>query len=141
MAKTDKMIIGGIVAIVLIIAAAIGFLLLSAQKGDDAAQTGMRGASATGTPAVVITRTEDGYSPSEVTIKKGDIVLWKNESKEYHWPASDIHPTHGIYPEFDPLRPIGPGEDWAFKFDRVGVWKFHDHIRANVTGTITVLDQ
>lgn len=91
-----------------------------------------------GVPAVVITRTKDGYEPKEVTIQKGDIVRWVNESEDFHWPASDLHPTHGVYPDFDPLKPMGPGESWQFKFDQVGVWKYHDHIRANKTGTITV---
>jgi plastocyanin len=93
-----------------------------------------------GEPTVTIVRTNSGYEPNEITIKKGDIVLWKNESSDFHWPASDIHPTHTIYPEFDPLRAIAPGEDWKFKFDEVGTWKFHDHIRANKTGIITVTD-
>lgn len=93
-----------------------------------------------GESAVTIVRTNDGYVPSEVTIKKGDIVLWTNESDEFHWPASDLHPTHGIYPEFDPLKPIAPGDEWKFRFDEVGEWKFHDHIRANKTGTVTVID-
>lgn len=91
-----------------------------------------------GAPAVVIKRTDEGYEPKEVTIKQGDVVTWVNETKEFHWPASDLHPTHGVYPEFDPLRPIAPGEEWSFKFDKVGVWKYHDHIRANKTGTVTV---
>ncbi len=91
-----------------------------------------------GEPAVVITRTESGYEPKEVTIHQGDVVTWVNESGEFHWPASDLHPTHGVYPEFDPLTPIAPGDEWSFKFDKVGVWKYHDHIRANKTGTITV---
>jgi plastocyanin len=91
-----------------------------------------------GEPSVTIVRTDAGYEPKEVTIKKGDIILFKNESKEFHWPASDLHPTHGIYPEFDPLRPLAQGEDWKFKFDAVGAWKFHDHIRANKVGTVTV---
>lgn len=91
-----------------------------------------------GEPAVVITRTKDGYEPKEVTVQVGDIVEWVNESGEFHWPASDLHPTHGVYPEFDPLRPIADGESWKFKFDQAGVWKYHDHIRANKVGTITV---
>ncbi len=91
-----------------------------------------------GEAAVTITRTQDGYEPKDIVITKGDIVSFVNESEEYHWPASDLHPTHGVYPEFDPLRPIAPGEEWKFKFDKVGVWKYHDHIRANKTGTITV---
>ncbi len=94
----------------------------------------------TGEPAVTIVRTDSGYEPNEVTIQKGDIVLWKNESSEFHWPASDLHPTHGIYPEFDPLRPLDTGEDWKFQFDKVGTWKFHDHIRANKVGVIHVVD-
>lgn len=91
-----------------------------------------------GEPAVIITRTNNGYEPKEVTIKQGDVVLWVNESDDFHWPASDLHPTHGVYPAFDPLRPLAPGEDWKFKFDQAGVWRFHDHIRANETGTVTV---
>ncbi len=93
-----------------------------------------------GEPTITIVRTDSGYEPREVVIKKGEIILWKNESNEFHWPASDLHPTHGIYPEFDPLRPIAPGEDWKFKYDKVGEWKFHDHIRANKTGKITVTE-
>ena len=91
-----------------------------------------------GESAVVITRTAAGYEPKEVTIKQGDVVTWVNESGEFHWPASDLHPTHGVYPEFDPLTPIAPDEEWSFRFDQVGTWKYHDHIRANKTGTITV---
>jgi plastocyanin len=87
---------------------------------------------------IVITRTKNGYEPKEITIAQGDVVEWKNESGEFHWPASDLHPTHGIYPEFDPLRPIADGESWKFKFEQVGVWKYHDHIRANKVGTVTV---
>lgn len=93
-----------------------------------------------GEPAVIITRTPEGYEPKEVTIKQGDVVTWVNKTTEFHWPASDLHPTHGVYPEFDPLRPIAPDEEWSFKFDKVGVWKYHDHIRANKTGTVTVTE-
>ena len=91
-------------------------------------------------PTVTITRTASGYEPKEVTIEKGEVVLWKNESGEYHWPASDLHPTHAIYSEFDPLKPVAEGEDWAFSFNRVGTWKYHDHIRANKVGTVTVTE-
>ena len=93
-----------------------------------------------GEPAFTIVRTSSGYEPKELTVKKGDIVLWTNESGEFHWPASDLHPTHGVYPEFDPLKPIASGDTWKFKFDKVGVFKFHDHIRANKVGTITVTE-
>jgi hypothetical protein len=81
---------------------------------------------------------EAGFSPSEIRIKQGEMVIFKNRGKEPHWPASNIHPTHQIYPEFDPLNPIFPGESWSFKFDKSGNWKMHDHIYANHTGVIIV---
>jgi plastocyanin len=130
----QKYILGGIIALVLI---AAGAFIFFSQGGNTPSN---EVAEVTGEPAVTITRTAAGYEPSEVTIKKGDIILWKNDTDEYHWPASDLHPTHGIYPEFDPLRPLAPQEDWKFKFDQAGEWKFHDHIRANMVGTVTVTE-
>ncbi len=121
----------------LVIVSVVAFTYMMFYKGET---TYMENTVAVGTPAVTIVRTDSGYEPNVVTIKKGDIVLWKNESSDYHWPASDLHPTHGIYPEFDPLKPIASGSDWSFKFDKVGTWKFHDHIRANKVGIVTVIE-
>lgn len=89
---------------------------------------------------VTVTRTAEGYEPKEISIKKGEVVLWKNESSEYHWPASDLHPTHAIYSEFDPLKPVASGDEWAFQFNQAGTWKYHDHIRANKVGTVKVTE-
>ena len=90
--------------------------------------------------AVVIVRTNDGYEPNEVTVKKGETISFLNQSDEFHWPASDVHPTHSIYSEFDPHTPVAPGDTWSFQFDEAGVWEFHDHIRANKKGTIIVVE-
>lgn len=77
---------------------------------------------------VVIIMKDGDYSQTEITIQKDQVIEWRNEGSEDYWPASNIHPSHGIYPEFDPQGPIKPGESWVFKFDRVGTWKFHDHL-------------
>ncbi len=91
-------------------------------------------------PAARITRTSDGYTPEEVTISAGEAVSFVNESDEYHWPASDIHPTHSIYSEFDPRAPVAPGDTWTFVFEEPGEWAFHDHLRANRKGTVHVTE-
>ncbi len=92
-------------------------------------------------PTVTITRTNAGYEPSEVVIAPGTVVIWKNTSDSFHWPASDYHPNHSEYPgNFDPQRAIAIGETWQFTFDEVGEWGYHDHIRATVVGTILVED-
>ncbi len=89
---------------------------------------------------IVIKKTSDGFVPAELTIKKGTRVVWVNKTVTYIWPASDLHPLHTEYPEFDPQEPFETGEAWAFTFERVGTWKYHDHLRPNRRGTIKVLE-
>lgn len=81
--------------------------------------------------------TEDGFEPSEAEIKNGDTVIFENTDSRDRWPASNIHPTHGIYPEFDPKKPINPSQSWGFKFEKSGLWKYHDHLFPQFTGNIT----
>lgn len=85
--------------------------------------------------------TDSGFVPAEITISKGDRVIFKTERSGAFWPASNIHPTHNIYPEFNPRRPLAPGEEFSFQFDKVGSWDFHDHLSPGFGGTITVLDE
>lgn len=84
--------------------------------------------------------TEDGFSPQTITITKGDTITFTTARDKPFWPASDLHPTHTIYPEFDPRKPIDPDKSWSFRFDRVGEWRFHDHLSPLFRGVITVRD-
>lgn len=85
-----------------------------------------------------ITYTETGFTPADLTIKTGETVIFKNNSTRAFWPASNDHPSHTIYPEFDPKKTIAAGESWSFTFTKVGSWKYHDHRAASLGGTITV---
>ncbi len=101
---------------------------------------------------VVITYTDQGYSPAVVNIKKGDTVVWENASAKDMWPASAMHPTHTVYPGsgiqkcntaeqpniFDACAPISQGSSWSFKFLQQGSWKFHNHLFPTRFGTINV---
>jgi plastocyanin len=89
-------------------------------------------------PSTLITIDETGFHPKLVTITEGTKIIFKNTGTEPHWPASNIHPSHEIYPEFDPKRELAPGETWEFVFDKPGVWRMHDHVFSTLTGTITV---
>lgn len=88
--------------------------------------------------AVIIKMNSLDYTPNKITIKQGQTVTFVNESGEDRWPASNIHPTHLIYPEFDPKKPVPTGQSWSFKFDKRGIWRMHDHLLPSITGTITV---
>jgi plastocyanin len=85
---------------------------------------------------VVIKKT--GYEPKNITIDIGTTVTFVNNDAVALWPASNIHPTHGIYPEFDPKGEVAPGASWSFTFTKAGLWPYHDHLHPNVTGTISV---
>lgn len=78
------------------------------------------------------------FSPSQLTIKNGDIVVFKNNSDKDFWPASAMHPDHLIYPEFDAKKGIAPGGTYEFKFTKTGSWGFHDHLTPSAFGKITV---
>ena len=90
------------------------------------------------TEAVTMQMKDNGYEPKNLTIKKGTKVTFVNAGTNDHWPASNIHPTHDIYPEFDSMKGLKPGESWAFTFDKVGIWRYHDHLFSNLSGAITV---
>ncbi len=87
---------------------------------------------------VTILMQQDAYDPSELTIKKGTTVTFINKAPDWRWPASNLHPTHDIYPEFDPKEPVAPEKSWTFRFDAAGSWRMHDHLAPYITGTITV---
>ncbi len=82
--------------------------------------------------------TENGFSPSEIKINAGDTIKFTTSRSKPFWPASNLHPTHTLYPEFDPKEPIPADKSWSFKFTKEGVWRFHDHLSPFFTGTITV---
>ena len=86
----------------------------------------------------LVVLTENGFKPETTKIREGDTVRFTTDRQEPFWPASDIHPTHTIYPEFDPKEPILPGQEWAFRFKKTGEWKYHDHLSPIFTGKIIV---
>lgn len=86
-----------------------------------------------------IVRTDDGFSPDALVIPLGETVTFVS-GKRPSWPASNIHPTHEVYSDFDPKRALAPGEEWAFTFAREGRFRFHDHLAANAVGLIEVVD-
>ncbi|MBI2049922.1 MAG: cupredoxin domain-containing protein [Candidatus Staskawiczbacteria bacterium] len=100
----------------------------------------------------VVVYTDSGYSPNTITIKKGQTVTFKNQSSSSMWPASAMHPTHRVYDgtsleehcpntansAFDACKGILPGGSWAFRFDKIGNWKYHDHLTTTYFGAIIV---
>ncbi|MCY4272752.1 MAG: hypothetical protein OXF00_08930, partial [bacterium] len=82
--------------------------------------------------------TESGFQPEQVEIAAGEAVVFVNESEDFFWPASNIHPTHEILPEFDPKRPLAPASSWSHRFDEPGQWYYHNHLAPDEGGLVSV---
>lgn len=89
----------------------------------------------------VIEMTPDGFMPSEITIDENSSIIFVNKDTKIRWPASNVHPTHELYPEFDPKKPISTGESWPFNPKRVGEWRYHDHLSPHIRGVINVTEE
>ncbi len=81
---------------------------------------------------------KDGFDTQKIVINQGDIIKFENNDDTDRWPASDIHPTHAIYPDFDPKQPLKPKESWQFQFTKSGTFRFHDHLKPEFNGEIEV---
>jgi len=89
---------------------------------------------------VTVVLTDGGFMPATVMIKRGGTVTFSTDRDVTFWPASNLHPDHGLYPDFDPKRPLNFKETWTFTFDRSGDWAYHDHLRSYFTGTVHVVE-
>lgn len=100
-----------------------------------------------------ISYSDNGFSPSILTISVGESVRFFNEGNRLlMWPASAVHPTHKAYPGtdiakcgtssqngmFDACKGYGTGESWEFRFNEQGTWKYHNHLQPTHFGTIIV---
>ncbi len=87
-----------------------------------------------------VTVTNDGFTPKEVTIKKGGRVTWTNNSDSKVRVVSAFHPTHLEYPEFNDLTGMEKGETYSFTFERSGSWGYHNHLNPSRIGKVVVVE-
>lgn len=89
---------------------------------------------------VSVTYGASGFVPNSVTVKKGTVVVWTNQSQSGMWVASAVHPTHQLLPGFDQLKSVNVGGTYEYTFTKVGTWKYHNHVQAADTGSVVVTE-
>lgn len=87
---------------------------------------------------VTISITDNGFEPETVTIASGTTVTFVNNGQANHWPASDVHPTHEILPDFDAKGGLATGDTYSYTFEEAGTWRCHDHLFPSSTCAIIV---
>lgn len=81
---------------------------------------------------------ESGYVPQKINIKKSDTIVFATTLNKPFWPASNPHPNHTQFKDFDPKKGTKPGEVWTFRFETPGVFTYHDHLNPSYTGSVSV---
>lgn len=84
--------------------------------------------------------TANGFVPDLLDVPVGSRVAFKNSADVSLWVASDPHPAHTDYPEFDAKREYAPGETYIFQFTRTGTFSYHNHERPSDRGIVHVVD-
>ncbi|HYK08971.1 MAG TPA: cupredoxin domain-containing protein [Candidatus Eisenbacteria bacterium] len=84
-----------------------------------------------------VTLTQNGFSPSVVTIKVGQTVTWTNKSGATATVNSDPHPTHTAYPPLN-LGSFTDGGTLSLTFTKAGTYGYHNHFNPGEKGTIIV---
>lgn len=91
-----------------------------------------------GQEMMVVRYTDNGFSPDNIMIKNGQSVTFMNESSRNMWIASAPHPVHNDYPGFDQKMGVPAGQGYTFTFEKLGAWRYHNHLNPSDTGLVTV---
>lgn len=97
----------------------------------------------------VVNITDQGFSDEKIVVEKGTTVTWINQGGHLHWPASNPHPNHNLYPSFggcinsklDACHGLQTGESFSFKFYNLGQWGIHDHLFPGFVMVVEVVDR
>ncbi len=89
--------------------------------------------------AVTVLYSATGFSPSVIRIKAGQTVIFKNITEDGDlWVASNPHPTHTNYPEFNSNHNILKDQEYSFVFLNRGTWGYHNHFSPSQGGQVIV---
>jgi plastocyanin len=106
----------------------------------DASQSGNSLSKGGEKERMVVTYTDTGFAPKPLKVVKGTKVTFVNESSRGMWVASDVHPTHQLLPGFDQLSTVSKNGVYEYVFEKVGTWKYHNHVNPTDTGTVIVTE-
>lgn len=132
------------IAVLILVLALAGAVFLIRNQGaaaPDAAQHTGSGNAAVGANGVsyVVTYTDDGFSPSPVTVLPGTTVTWSNQSSHVMWvettgPGGDC----GSAQAFNSCKKIGTGGSYSHTFKDAGTYPYFNQEHSQDTGIVIV---
>lgn len=86
----------------------------------------------------VVTYTDSGFGPKEVTVVAGTTVTFVNESSRDMWVASGVYPSNQLLPNFNQKGTVAKGGVYEYTFGKVGTWQYQNDKNPNDIGYIIV---
>lgn len=84
-----------------------------------------------------ITYTDNGFSPSSITVKSGTTLTVTNSSSHVLQFDSDPHPEHTDNTELN-VNIVSKAQSKTFTVTRTGTFGYHNHLNEDDRGTIVV---
>ncbi|HEY5442328.1 MAG TPA: cupredoxin domain-containing protein [Candidatus Saccharimonadales bacterium] len=82
--------------------------------------------------------TSDGFSPSTISIKTGQAVVWTNDDTVNHTViTNDPLPTNSKEPVINSGQALSPTDAYSYVFDKAGTYGYHDN-SSGFSGTVIV---
>src|SRR3989344_18593 len=75
-----------------------------------------------------VTITEQGFSPSTISLRPNTQLTWTNNDSEPHQIAANPHPLHNSIEGFDSNIVLQKDETLSFTFVTSGTYTLHDHL-------------
>ncbi len=86
----------------------------------------------------IVSYNASGFFPPILSVRQGDTVNFMNQTSDSLWVASNPHPTHTDWPEFDAKKGYARGTSYSFTFSKIGSWGYHNHLNPARGGTVNV---
>lgn len=86
----------------------------------------------------VVTYTDSGFGPKEITVSVGSTVTFVNESSRDMWVASGVYPSNQLLPGFDQKGTVAKGGVYEYTFSKVGTWQYQNDKNPNDIGYVVV---
>lgn len=87
---------------------------------------------------VTVILTKNGFTPSQMTIKMGSAVRWKNESGVAQTVNSDNYPTNQLHRELN-FGVFNNDSSVVYTFTQPGVYGYHNQFNHTQEGKIIVV--
>ena len=86
----------------------------------------------------IISYNADGsFAPQTLTVKSGDLITLKNDSKVNMQIAFGEHENHTPLKGFEE-KLVKPSESYTFRPEEKGSFDFHNHLRTKIFGKLVV---